>query len=77
VLAGDVEKLAEGVAAYHEVQLAEGMQPLPEFPGTLAQKYCGGGHGGYALYLFATGADRDRVLAQQSSMRAVEPYCHV
>ena len=38
---------------------------------------CGGGHGGYALYLFGAAADRERALAQQPQLRAVEPYCLV
>jgi len=35
----------------YEAQLKEGMKELPDF-GELAKKYCGGGWGGYALYLF-------------------------
>jgi hypothetical protein len=39
----------------------------------LAWKYCGGGHGGYALYLCATQADRER-LCGFPGFRAIEPY---
>jgi cytidyltransferase-like protein len=77
VLAGDPEKLAEGIAVYHSVQLSEGMDPLPEFAGATARKYCGGGHGGYALYLFEDRAARDTALAGERSLRAIEPYCQV
>lgn len=76
VLAGDVEQLAEGVRCYHEMQLEEGMEVLPEVEGALAQKFCGGGHGGYALYLFASVELRDRAVTAHAEMRAVEPFMH-
>ena len=47
----DYDLLCEGVKITHEVQLKEGMDELPDF-GAKAWKYCGGGHGGYAVYLF-------------------------
>jgi hypothetical protein len=53
------------------------MDPLPEIPGTIARKYCGGGHGGYALYLFAGPAERDTAIAATPQLRAVEPFCRV
>ena len=74
VLAGDLVKLAAGVSCYHEVQLEEGMRELPEVAGAIARKYCGGGHGGYALYLFAEPAAREEALGEWDEMRAVEPY---
>jgi cytidyltransferase-like protein len=77
VLHADTGRLAEGIMVYHEVQLAEGMAPLPAIAGAIARKYCGGGHGGYALYLFETQAARDTALSRDSRMRAVEPYCLV
>lgn len=67
--------LAAGVSLYHSVQLEEGMAPLPDIPGSLAHKYCGGGHGGYALYLFDSSEDRERALAVTPALRIVEPYC--
>lgn len=75
VLHEDLDKLAEGVALYHEAQLDEGMQPLPQISGALAHKYCGGGHGGYGLYLFRSQHDRDAAVAEHEEMRAIEPYC--
>ena len=76
VLAGDVKQLAEGVSMYYEAQVAEGMQPLPDAPTALARKYCGGGHGGYALYLFMEPAERDAwVAAETDTRRPVEPWC--
>ena len=74
VLAGDLGKIAEGTRCYHEVQLEEGMQELPGVDGALARKYCGGGHGGYALYLFEEEAKRDSAIAAMAEMRPVEPY---
>ena len=77
VLAADIPRLAEAIGVYHSVQLAEGMRPLPDAPGAIARKYCGGGHGGYALYLFAAPADRDAALAHILDLRAIEPFCLV
>jgi len=47
----DYKKLCQAVNLSYKVQLEEGMDPLPHY-GELAKKYCGGGHGGYALYMF-------------------------
>ncbi len=70
----DIQKLAAGTRLYHEMQLKEGMEPLEVVDGMLAHKYCGGGFGGYALYLFEdTGKRNDFVSATQGA-RAVEPY---
>ena len=74
VLAGDLDKLAEGTGVYYGMQLEEGMRPLPEVAGELAKKYCGGGHGGYALYLFDSQVSRDAAVGERDEMRAVEPY---
>ncbi|BDS06772.1 hypothetical protein NT6N_18120 [Oceaniferula spumae] len=70
-----LQQLAEGMQVYHSVQLEEGMTPLPEIEGSLARKYCGGGHGGYAVYLFESKASRDDAVEQTPDLRAVEPYC--
>jgi cytidyltransferase-like protein len=76
VWASDLEGLGAAVRQSYAVQLAEGMAPLHDTAGgvsPLAMKYCGGGFGGYALYLCATPADRDR-LGAQPGFRAIEPY---
>lgn len=57
-------------------QRAEGMSALPEAPGCLGRKYCGGGFGGYAAYLFASTGERNAFLANQPATRPIEPYCH-
>ena len=77
VLHADIRLLAEGVDLYHATQLDEGMSPLPEIPTAIARKYCGGGYGGYALYLFHDPALRDAAVATTPSLRAIEPFCRV
>lgn len=75
VLHRDIGRLAEAVSVYHETQLDEGMEPLPEMPDSIARKYCGGGHGGYALYLFADPRHRDHAVQTHATLRSIEPYC--
>lgn len=65
-LARDFKKLCEAVHLTHKVQLKEGMKELPDM-GARAAKYCGSGHGGYAVYLFDKRPDRGDLLM-------VEPY---
>jgi cytidyltransferase-like protein len=67
----DLSMLAQAVQRTYAAQLREGMQPLPGC-GALAMKYLGGGHGGYALYLFS-GADA-RHAARTATTKTVEPY---
>ena len=74
--ASSLEGLAGAVRQSYAAQLAEGMAPLAGSVGgvtALAVKYCGGGFGGYALYLCANQADRDR-LCGQPEFRSIEPY---
>ncbi|PAW73552.1 MAG: cytidyltransferase [Verrucomicrobiia bacterium Tous-C4TDCM] len=77
VLESSLEVLSRGVDLYHATQLDEGMDPLPDLPGALARKYCGGGHGGYALYLFSREAARASALATTASLRPIELFCRV
>lgn len=68
--------LADAVRQSYAVQRAEGMAELPSsgtLPGALAWKYCGGGFGGYAVYLFAEPAQRDAACAS-AGLRAIEPF---
>lgn len=70
----DYAMLADAVRQSYAVQLGEAMRPLPEgFPGCLAKKYCGGGFGGYAVYLFEAETDRDRAVAE-GDLKAIEPF---
>ncbi|MCX6938676.1 MAG: adenylyltransferase/cytidyltransferase family protein [Verrucomicrobia bacterium] len=83
VWARSLDGLANAVRLSYQVQLAEGMSPLPgdlQHPPSalggvtpLAYKYCGGGFGGYAVYLCATPAERDALCARPG-FRPVEPY---
>ena len=74
VWANDFTGLAEAVRQSYAVQRAEGMAELRgDLPGALAWKYCGGGFGGYAVYLFAEAAQRDAACAT-AGLRAIEPY---
>jgi cytidyltransferase-like protein len=77
VLHADIQRLAAGVTLYHATQLDEGMDPLPEIPGSIARKYCGGGYGGYALYLFNDPALRSAAVAATPELRSVEPLCRI
>lgn len=71
----DVAVLAVGVQMSYQLQLEEGMQPLPDIGSQLAHKYCGGGHGGYALYLYENQKARDAAVDACEDMYPVEPYC--
>jgi len=73
-LAADVNLLATAITHSLEVQIGEGMDPLPEIPGALARKYCGGGHGGYALYLFPDEPSRAQALTTTPNLRPIEPH---
>lgn len=77
VLYSDIKRLAEGILLYHATQLDEGMEPLPDLPNAIARKYCGGGYGGYGLYLFDDPSLRDAAVAATSQLRAVEPFCRI
>lgn len=71
VMEESVERLAEAILLSYKVQLGEGMDELPEVAGSIARKYCGGGHGGYALYLFPSEEARKSV----SDLLPIEPWC--
>ena len=75
VLEQDVTVLAVGVQLSYQLQLEEGMAPLENIGSSLAHKYCGGGHGGYALYLYESEEDRAAALASCPYLYPIEPYC--
>jgi len=71
----DFSLITEGVRQSYAVQRAEGMDALPaDVAGAVAWKYCGGGFGGYAVYLFSEPAARDAACAARGNFRAIEPY---
>lgn len=74
VLMNELMQLARGVQMSYELQLNEGMNQLPDVGNNIARKYCGGGHGGYAVYLFADRALRDNFVANNMRAMSIEPY---
>jgi cytidyltransferase-like protein len=77
VVEASLAKLAEAVDISYQAQLQEGMDGLPEAPDCIARKYCGGGWGGYALYLFDSESARDAFVKVADANRAVEPYLRI
>jgi cytidyltransferase-like protein len=73
VLRESLDLLAESVRGSYESQLGEGMTPLPDVPTAVARKYCGGGWGGYALYLFAMQPERDNFVRSRAAV-SIEPF---
>ncbi|MFH1605235.1 MAG: adenylyltransferase/cytidyltransferase family protein, partial [Pseudomonadota bacterium] len=73
VIADDLERLADAIELSYMAQLKEGMKHLG-FYGEAARKYCGGGWGGYALYLFATPLERQSFVIANRRAKAIEPY---
>ena len=73
VLRRDLGALAQAIDISYQMQMGEGMNPLSEFR-ALARKYCGGGWGGYALYLFEGQDERDAFVAGDERARPIEPY---
>jgi len=74
VMQEDVEKLAEAVRMSYKAQVEEGMDSLKQPDKCLAYKYCGGGWGGYAVYLFPSRRDRDEFVNFHSPAKAIEPF---
>lgn len=70
----DAEWLSHAMFDSNRQQVEEGMDSLPYAPYFMGRKYCGAGHGGYAVYLFDSQEWRDRAV-QENGMMAVEPYC--
>ena len=66
--------LGEAIELSYQAQREEGMNELPEAKNCLGRKYCGGGWGGYALYLFETEAVRDAFVRSEQCNRDIEPY---
>ncbi len=70
----DYARLADAVRQSYRVQLAEAMRPLPDdIAGAMARKYCGGGFGGYAVYLFESELARNHAVSERGLM-AIEPF---
>jgi cytidyltransferase-like protein len=74
VLREDPGRLAEAVGMSYRVQMEEGMKPLPHREECLACKYCGGGWGGYAVYVFQSPNDRNAFVERHAQAKVIEPF---
>lgn len=72
VLNDDIIDIFYATQLSYEVQLGEGMKKLPAHNES-AKKYCGGGFGGYALYIFLNEADRIDFLKNENTVD-IQPY---
>jgi cytidyltransferase-like protein len=70
----DFKKLCKAVSMSYQAQLKEGMKELKAVPRAWAKKYLGGGHGGYALYLFDSAKDRAFAAVRTEGGKIIEPY---
>jgi cytidyltransferase-like protein len=70
----DIDLLAEAIGYSYKAQLKEGMDELPDIEGAIAKKYCGGGWGGYALYLFKEPTNRDKEVDKNEKLSKIEPW---
>ncbi len=73
VRTGSRADLWQAVRFSYQAQLGEDMPELRGC-GEQARKYCGGGWGGYALYIFAERAERDEFVRSNDNGRPVEPF---
>ena len=67
----NISDLSTAIQKTYMIQLNEGMRPLPDL-GSVAMKYAGSGHGGYALYLFDKPEDRAAIRCRDTLI--IEPY---
>jgi cytidyltransferase-like protein len=70
----NILRLADAINMSYEVQIKEGMSDLQDFTGAIAKKYCGGGWGGYAIYLFENKQKREFFLNSNKNTKIIEPY---
>ena len=70
----NLDLLCDGINLNYDVQIKEGMTELPKFSNARAMKYCGGGYGGYSLYVFYNSNDRDNFIKTTSDALKIEPY---
>lgn len=72
VIRKDFKKICESVKVSYSAQIKEGMEKLPDH-NEMAKKYCGGGHGGYALYIFKDEKERNKFLKKKNTL-LIEPF---
>jgi len=73
VVEKDYNLLCIAIDISFSAQLSEGMAWLPITDGCIARKYCGGGWGGYALYMFDTENNRDK-FCERTDVIPIEPF---
>jgi hypothetical protein len=64
--------ICEATAISYDMQIGEGMKELPVF-NEISKKYCGGGWGGYAVYLFENSEERQTFLEKENTLK-IEPF---
>lgn len=69
-----VEVLSVAINRTYKIQRDEGMRELPENDHAVGKKYCGSGHGGYALYLFDNEHSRNKFVESNVDAIKIEPY---
>jgi len=67
-----IKQLAEAVNITLNMQYGEGMDTLASY-NELGKKYCGGGWGGYAVYIFENEAER-AIFLQKEHTQPIEPF---
>ena len=72
VMHNDYSLLCQAIHSSYSIQIAEGMHELSNFT-EIAKKYCGGGWGGYALYMFRNYHERQTAV-NSYGMIPIEPY---
>lgn len=73
----DYGAICAAVHQSYSAQLDEGMKALPMCEDVLAKKYCGSGHGGYAVYFFSNAEARLKFklgLGPVYEIILIEPY---
>ena len=74
VIGEDITALGKGISMSYHAQIGEGMKELPDIAGAVGWKYCGGGWGGYAVYVFHEMERRDEV-CRGEGWKSIEPFC--
>ena len=69
----DVQILGNAINTSYKAQLAEDMEELTDYGLEISKKYCGSGHGGYALYIFESEHNRDEFGCLPNTI-LIEPY---
>jgi hypothetical protein len=72
VIEESLKLLHNAINLSYRIQKEEGMKQLPDIY-EQSKKYCGGGFGGYAVYLFKNKEDKEKFLKIRNTLD-VQPY---